>query len=154
MGKARCYNIAEKTFKRIRGQFTDLKMTIDYNYKNVDLSMDIPKQDGLDFDINLNLQNDDELHISTSFIWCQLFPADSQELVGAFTDAVQGLITGDYRILQFIKDGKVYKSFLQRPENNGWVTVYRHIHKLAFPWTRLEKNIIQNKKTSSYISVF
>jgi hypothetical protein len=154
MEQVKCFKIAEEAFRNIQRLFPNLTMTMDYNDKDVDLSMDIPKQDGIDFDINVNLQNEDELHISTDYIWCQFFSAESPELVETFTHAVQGLISGDYRILQFVKNGKVYKSFLQRPENNEWETIYRHIHKISFPWTRLEQNIIQNKKTSKYINVF
>jgi hypothetical protein len=154
MEQARCYNIAEESFKKIQENFPSLKMTIDYNNKNVDLSMDIPKQEGLDFDINLNLQNDDELHISTSYIWCQFFSADSPELVEIFTNAVCGLIKGDYRILQYIKNGKVYKSLLQQPVNDDWITIYSHLSKFSLPWTKLERNIIQNRKECNYISVY
>ncbi|MES2591437.1 MAG: hypothetical protein V4608_06100 [Bacteroidota bacterium] len=146
--------IAEDTFYKVKEKFPHLTMTLDYNDKNVDLRMDISKQDGLDFDVNLNLQNKDELHISTNFIWCQFFSADSSEVVQKFTDAVTGLIAGDYRVLQFVKINKVYKSFLQRPDKDNWVTVYKHIHKLSFPWTRLEQNVIQNNKASRILNVF
>lgn len=154
MGQATCYKIAEDSFKNIQDFFPNLSMTWDYNDKNVHLSMDILKQNGLDFDINVNLQNNDELHISTSYIWCQLFSAESPDVVETFLNAVKGLISGEYRIQQFIKDNKVYKSLLQRPENDQWVTVYRHHHKISFPWTSLEENIIQNKTKSRYVSVF
>ncbi len=146
MEKARCYKIAADSFKEIQGLFPDLIMNINYNDKNVVLSMNIPKQDGLDFDIYLNLQNEDELHISTSYIWCRLFPADSPELAETFISAVKGLITGNYRILQFIRKGKVYKSFLQQQRNNDWITIYKQINKFVFPWTRLVQIVIQNKK--------
>ena len=61
--KTRCFKIAEKKFKEIQNDFPDLTMIIDYDNENLDLSMDIPKQNGIDFEINLNLQNEDELHL-------------------------------------------------------------------------------------------
>ncbi len=153
MEHSKCFKIAEDSFKKIQEFFPDLKMVIDYNHKYLELSMDIPKQNGLDFEINLNLQNNDELHISTSYIWCQLFSAESQNIVDDFLNAVQGLISGEYRIQQLIKANKVYRSMLQRPEKNQWKTIYTHYQKIKFPWIKLEENIIQNKIKSTYISI-
>ena len=151
MTQSKCFKVAEQTFKEIQRQFPELTMTIDYNNKYLDLSMDILKQKGLDFNINLNLQNSDELHISTDYIWCQFFPADTESVVDIFFNSVRGLIKGEYRILQYVKNEKVYKAYLQRPYKDNWDVVYRHFHKIRLPWERLEKNIIQNKKPSRHI---
>jgi hypothetical protein len=120
----------------------------------VELSMDIPKQNGLDFEINLNLQNDDELHISTDYIWCQLFSAESDELVDMFYESVLGIIKGEYRILQFVKNDKVYKSFLQKPNGEEWETIYRGHERIRMPWIKVQENIIQNKKNSKLIRIY
>jgi hypothetical protein len=152
--QAKCFNIAEKTFKEIQNHFPELTMKMDYEHEHVDLSMDIPKQKGLDFEINLNLQNDDELHISTAYIWCQLFSAESQELVDMFYENVLGIINGEYRILQFVKNDKVYKSFLQKPNGEEWETIYRGYERFKMPWTKINENIIQNKKESKLIGIY
>jgi len=152
--QANCFDIAEKTFKEIQNHFPELNMTMDYEHQYVDLSMDIPKQNGLDFDINLNLQNDDELHISTDYISCQLFSAESQELVDFFYESVLGIIKGEYRILQFVKKDKVYKSFLQKPNEEKWETIYRGYERLRIPWTKVDENIIQNGKESDLIGIY
>jgi hypothetical protein len=82
--KSICFELAEKKFKEIQNHFPDLTMIIDYENENVDLSMNIPKQNGIDFEIELNLHNEDELHISTDYIWCQFFSAESEKVVNEF----------------------------------------------------------------------
>tara|TARA_R110001592_G_scaffold239559_3_gene499504 strand:+ start:593 stop:1063 length:471 start_codon:yes stop_codon:yes gene_type:complete len=152
--QAKCFDIAEKTFKKIQSYFPEMIMNMDYKHKHVELSMDIPKQNGLDFEINLNLQNDDELHISTDYIWCQLFSAESDELVDMFYESVLGIIKGEYRILQFVKNDKVYKSFLQKPNGEEWETIYRGHERIRMPWIKVQENIIQNKKNSKLIRIY
>jgi hypothetical protein len=148
MGQTNNIELATKTFEKIQNLFPKLTMTIDRNPEHVELSMDILKQQGLDFDIYLNLQNEDELHISTKDIWCEWFPL-THEVIEEYVDAVKGLITGEYRILKFSKAGTDYKSLLQKPINNEWKTVFRDITKFSFPWTRLERKIIQNNKAQT-----
>lgn len=152
--RARCFKIAEKKFKEIQNHFPDLTMIIYYDYENFDLSMDIPIQNGVDFEINLNLQNEDELHISTEYIWCQFFSADSEDLVEKFYESAIGLIKGDYRILQFVKNDTVYKTFLQKPKGEDWETIYTGYERIRMPWIKVTENIIQNKKKSKFISVY
>ena len=122
-------------------------MTVDSNPEHVELSMDILKQSGLDFDIYLNLQNHDELHISTKDIWCEWFPI-SNEVIEQYINAVKGLITGEYRIMKFTKSGAVYKSLLQRPTEDKPITVFHHTKRFNFPWTKLTTQIIQNTNNS------
>lgn len=43
-----------------------LSMNLDLRPAHMDLAMDIPAQPGLSFDVHLNLQNLDELHLSFS----------------------------------------------------------------------------------------
>ena len=152
--KARCFEIAEKKFKEIQGHFPELTMTMNYEDENVHLTMNIPKQNGIDFEININLQNEDELHLSTDYIWCQFFSADSEELVRKFYDSVVGLIDGEYRILQFVKNDKVYKVFLQKPNGDNWITIYKGYERIKMPWTIVKQNVIQNKKQSKLIGIY
>ena len=150
---AKCFEIAETKFKEIQNHFRELKMIINYEDENVDLSMDIPKQEGLDFEINLNLQNDDELHFATNHIWCQFFPADSKNVTEIFFESVIGLINGEYRILQFVNGDKVYKTLLQKPNGLNWETVYTGYEKWRMPWVRIEKNVIQNGAENKLIKI-
>lgn len=145
MGQINYIESASKTFEKIQNLFPDLTMTVDRDPEHVELSVDIPKQSGLDFDINLNLQNEDELHISTKDIWCSFFPM-TDEVIELYIKSVSGLITGEYRILKFLKNDVVYKSVLQRPTQDKWETVFTDINKFKFPWTKMETQIIQNTK--------
>ena len=141
-------------FKELKNGFLNLTMIMDQDNENLDLSMNIPKQIGIDFEINLNLQNEDELHISTDYIWCQFFSADSEDLVNKFYESVIGIINGEYRILQFVRNDKVYKTFLQKPNGNNWETVYSGYERMRMPWTKVKENIIQNKKESKLIGIY
>ncbi|WP_281336110.1 hypothetical protein [Flavobacterium eburneipallidum] len=152
--KSRCFKIAEEKFKEIQNHFPELKMIINYDDEHVDLSMDIPKQDGVDFEINLNLQNEDELHLATAYIWCQFFSADSEELVDKFYQSVIGLINGEYRILQFVNGDKVYKTLLQKLNGLDWETIYTGYERWRMPWTKVEKNVIQNRTESKLIRTY
>lgn len=138
--------IAETCFKKIRESLLQLEMEIDYEPDHVELSMDIFEQPGLDFDINLNLQNNDELHISTKHIDCALFPADSENVAKEFSNWVIGLVNGNYRIVKYSKNGKLFKANLQRPEGKNWKTVYTEFNSLKMPWISAKQEIIINTK--------
>ncbi|OAB25943.1 hypothetical protein SAMN05444395_10515 [Flavobacterium fryxellicola] len=153
MAKARCFDIALIKFKEIQNRFPHLIMTLDYDDEFVDLSMEIPKQSGIDFDICLNLQNEDELHIVTNYLWCQFFSAHSELLVEKFFESVVGLINGNYRILQYVRNDEVYKAFLQKPKDDNWETIYKGYQKIRMPWTTVKKNVIQNGKDSKLITI-
>ena len=148
------YKIAKETFERIQDNFPALTMNWIFDSPNVQLSLEIPAQSGLDFELNLNLQDDSELHISTNVIWCKLFSNDMKGLSEYFYDCVEGIINGEFRVVQNYHGKKMYNSLLQRPTENGdWKTIYRHINKLKFPWTKTEKNIIQNGKNSTLLKI-
>jgi hypothetical protein len=148
-----CIRLAEDLFKGIQNEFPKMRMILDFEAKYVELSLDIPKQEGLDFDINLNLQTD-ELHISTTFLWAQTFPITSQEVRDYFLEDVIGLIKGEYRVKQFLRNGEVCKSILQKPENSEWENRDTHYLKITFPWLNYEENIIQNLKSSKFIKLY
>jgi len=61
-------------FKQMQAEFPDLLMKSDPPDTSVELSVTIPKQPGLAFEINLKLQNDDELHLCAGAFWCSWFP--------------------------------------------------------------------------------
>ena len=59
-------------FEGLRAEFPLLRIDI----KPVDaylleITVDIPRQPGLDFDVHLNLQNDDELYVPRPVFWTQ-----------------------------------------------------------------------------------
>jgi hypothetical protein len=97
-------------------------MHLDEEPGRVDLAMDIPQQPGLAFEVDLNLQGD-ELHLSAGVFHLQWFPCSRYSVVRAYREAVQGLLSGVYRIREHYRGGKPFKAELQRPYLDGWETV-------------------------------
>ena len=128
-------------------------MQLDYEDANVDLAMIIPKQRGLDFDIILTLQDGNELHILTPHIWCKFFPAHLPHIAENFRNAATGLLSGEYRILQFIRNQNVCKAYLQKPEADDWITLYKHHSKFCLPWMKMEKRVVRNGSSGMKASV-
>jgi len=116
-------DIAKKVFREIQNEFPHLTMQIKENYNYVELNVDIPQQKGIKQLINLNLQNNDELHLSVSNFWYEWFPCTEPDRVDDYKKAVIGYINGSYRIIEYFKSNVVYKAELQQPENNSWSTV-------------------------------
>jgi len=136
---------AKEAFEEIQSSFPRLNMDMNYNQRYLDLAMDIPKQSGLDFDVSLNLQ-DDELHISASGFWGSYFPMKDPIVITAYLEAVKGILSGEYRILQSMKNGMVITSFLQRPNEGSWETIFTDRRKWKWPWIKYEQRIIKNKR--------
>ena len=73
------YQIALATFGSIRTAFPAFTMNLDLTPEHVDIAMDIPIQAGLLFDVSLNLQNRDELHLNASALWVEWFRTQRQK---------------------------------------------------------------------------
>jgi hypothetical protein len=114
---------ARELFDGLQEEFSQLHMVIDPNDPNVECSVLIPKQPGLDFDTHLNLQNGDELHLNAGDFWCSWFPCSDLEVVTRYREAVVGILSGRYRILEYRRWGRVVKADLQAPDAQGWKTV-------------------------------
>ena len=136
--------IATDTFERIQRQFPSLSMRI-HNDQPVELCMDIHKQTGLKFNIDLNLQNNDELHLVVAGnFWLEWFPCTKKKKVEEYIEAVSGVLSGKYRILEHYRDKKVVKAELQSPEKDGWKTIGTWATwSFPFPW-RKNYNVVQN----------
>jgi len=119
-----CLEIAKNTFEEIKSSFPNLRMEIINDDPNVDLVMNIKIQDGLDFDVHLNLQNNDELHLTTDVLWVEWFPCTFPEKVAEYIEAVSGVLSGEYRILEHYKGEKAIKAQLQKPVEQGWQTIH------------------------------
>jgi len=111
-----------RLFEAIRDAFPQLSMRLDHNPPNVDLSMEIPEQPGLSFEINLNLQGD-ELHLNAGAFWLEWFPCTRHDVVEAYREAVHGLLSGAYRIRESYRGGSPIKAQLQKPNAGSWQTV-------------------------------
>jgi hypothetical protein len=110
---------------------------------HVDLNMDIPPQPGLAFFVNLNLQGD-ELHLSAGNLWLKWFPCTRSAIVDQYRDAVTGLLSGRYRILEYYIGPWAVKTQLQRQEAKEWQTIGTWTTLgAAVPWPKVRR-VLQN----------
>src|SRR5215469_3618380 len=139
------FDIALSTFEKIRAAFPALTMNLDLHPPNVDLEMDIPAQAELLFSVNLNLQGD-ELHLAASSFWVEWFPCTKSDKVDRYFEAVFGLLSGKFRILEHWRGSRPVKAQLQRPIHNGWesVATWGDISAIV-PWPKKTYRIVQNK---------
>ena len=114
------FDIALSTFEEIRAAFPTLSMNLDLHPAHVDVAMDIPAQPGLFFDVHLDLQNLDELHLSVSAFWYEWFPCTNPKKVATYVEAVSGLLSGEFRVLEHWRGRRPVKAQLQRPALGGW----------------------------------
>lgn len=136
--------IAKDAFAAIQGMYPNLKMDIDEGHTQLDLAMNIPAQPGLAFNIHLNLQNEDELHLSAGAFWNSWFPCTDSEIVEKYIDAVTGLISGEYRIREHLKRGQAFRAELQTLQNGQWQTI-SNWGTWSLPWLRKSFRIMQNE---------
>jgi hypothetical protein len=132
---------------RIRAVFPKLRVDVRKDHPHVHAIADLPVQPGLEFEISFNLQNRDELHLNAGrHFWVEWFPCGQQEVFHQFSDAVIGLISGEYRIVESYLFGRAVKAQLERPsESGGWegITTWSNLGSLI-PWAR-QRNVVQNK---------
>ncbi|HKF50973.1 MAG TPA: hypothetical protein VKB26_01565 [Candidatus Acidoferrales bacterium] len=140
-------NIALSTFEKIRAEFPRLTMTLDLLPKNVEIAMHIPVQTGLSFDVYLNLQNRDELHVVVSKFWMDWFPCTNQKKVDRYLEAVSGLLSGEFRIVEHWRGRRIVLAQLQRPNGDAWEAIARSLNPtILFPWPPKTLKVIQNTR--------
>lgn len=110
-------------FDRIREAFPTITMNLDHESEGFELFLDIPAQEGLRFAISLNLQNEDELHLNAGALWVSWFPCDDESVAQKYYLAVTGLLSGRYRIVEYMRGKKCIKAKLQEPVSDGWHTL-------------------------------
>jgi hypothetical protein len=132
-------------FRGVQGAFPHLRMDLRLQHPDVDLSMDIPPQPGVAFLVNLALQGD-ELHIRAGSFRLEWFPCTSPAIVDQYRDAVTGLLSGQYRILEHCIGEWAVHAQLQRPQAEGWQTIGAWANLgAAVPWPR-RRRVLQNVK--------
>jgi hypothetical protein len=129
----------------IRKEFPNLHTELALEHPHVEVMLTIPAQTGLKFEVSINLQNCDELHLNAGSFWCEWFPCRKQEVCDQFIDALRGLLSGSYRIIEHFRRGKAVKAELQRPENGNWqnVAVWSKV-SFSLPWGK-STQILQNR---------
>lgn len=135
--------ITKTTFETIQHKFPQLNMNLQ-QHSPTEISLDIPQQDNLKFEINLNLQNEDELHLYVGNFWYQWHPCTNTDRLKQFTDAVIGILLGKYRIHEHYYGKRLFKAELQMPWHADWrtIAVYRTF-RIPFPFKKTYR-FIQN----------
>jgi len=143
------YQIALVTFERIQAAFPAFTMNLDLAPGHVDVAMDIPAQPGLLFKVSLNLQNLDELHLIASALCVEWFPCTEPDRVERYFEAISGLLSGRFRILEHWCGRRSVKAELQAPAGTAWKMVASRSHLLSVPWPRKRFQVVQNLPPAS-----
>ena len=107
--------------------------------------MEIPAQPGMAFPVDLNLQNLDELHLVASALWVEWFPCTDPKKVEKYFEAVSGVLSGQFRILEHWRGKRAVRAELQRPDAGGWETIANWLDvSVLIPWPRKTFKIVQN----------
>jgi hypothetical protein len=133
-------------FEGIRAEFPTLQTQLQPEHAHVDLNMDIRKQPGLAFDVNLNLQGD-ELHLSAGSFWLEWFPCTDPAVTAQYRDAVTGLLSGRYRILEYFAWNRSVRAELQSPAGNSWQTIGTSSNLWRLVPSRRTTRVLQNTST-------
>ena len=135
----------DETVDIVRLRFPTLHLAIDHDDPHVDARLEIPRQPGLDFDVSINLQNLDELHINAGALWVEWFPCGDQQVFNQFIEATTGLLSGSHRIVEYHGAGAPAKAELQRPTGSGRqkIAVWSNLRTLL-PFRRMP-HVLQNK---------
>jgi len=144
---------ALQLFEGLRAEFPGLRIEIDPNDPNVEISVEIPQQPGLDFRVHLDFQNTDELHLCAGDVFlCSWFPSSDPEVLNRYRDAVLGVVSGQYRIVEYWRWGRGVGADLQAPGPAGWRRVARSrlglLAALPLRWGTAER-VIQNRAPSN-----
>jgi hypothetical protein len=128
----------------IKKQFPNLRFEMELEHRHVDALLTIPPQAGLKFEVMIDLQNCDELYLYAGSFHCPWFPCGKEEVFNRFSDALRGLLSGTYRIVEYSRGNNTVKAELQRPVADKWERVkwWTKLH-IPIPW-RTSTRILQN----------
>ena len=121
----------------LRAAFPRLDIKVQQDHPEVDLSINIPRQDGLSFDISLNLQ-EDELHLNVGGFWRSYHPCDQPNVLQWFRETLAGLLSGSHRIVNHYRGRRLVGGDLQRLEGEEWKTLTEGHRQLWLGRTRTE----------------
>ncbi len=109
-------------------------LELEWNEKApVELAAWVRRQPGLDWNLWLNLQNNDEIGIQHQFFYVEWFPADEPEPEQRFVETVDGLLSGAVRLRCSFRRGKSlpYLVDFQRETAGKWATFYSYARGLS-----------------------
>ena len=135
--------IAKQAFARILAALPHLIAERQPN-EQIELQVELPVQPGLKHHVWLALQNNDELHFRVGHFWLEWFPCTDAAKVESYVAAVQGFLSGRYRVLESERNGRCFKSELQAPVLHGWETIGTWSRVRLPSFSRISFNVIQN----------
>lgn len=130
----------------VRREFPLLRIEVETDHSELHAMAEIPAQDGLGFGVQINLQNNDELHLCVSHFWVEWFPCGDQEVFDRFLEALRGLLSGSFRIRESFVGNLAVKAELQRPKRGlSWETIATWGNLgVLIPWKRT-RAYVQNR---------
>lgn len=142
-----CIEIAEQLFHEIAAAFPLLHSSIQVEpHPQVALSLDFDVQPGLAFPVSATLQNVDELHLHAgAILWYEWFPCYYPDRAAAFRQAITGVLSGEYRVVEFYRKSRPIKAELQRIDSGIWkrvvYTTNLRLPSFRNPETRILRNV-------------
>lgn len=119
----------QSVLSSLKAEFPWLVVQEVAGHPHVESVVELPVQAGLSFPIQLNLQNHDELHLVASSLWVEWFPCTDSHKLQAFTNAVVGLVGGQFEIAESLVFGKPVAAVLRPRHGRGealatWSTLW------------------------------
>lgn len=141
-----CVEVARQTLEEIAASSEPLRSTLLVQPDpQLALSLAFEVQPGLGFPVSANLQNVDELHLNVGEVfWCEWFPCSDPVVRLEFRQAMQGVLSGEYRVVEFYRKDRAIKAELERPQNGTWTRVARYSTLRLPSFVRPKTRILQN----------
>lgn len=149
--REKCFEIARKTLLDAADASEPLRSSFHVQpIPELDLSLDFDVQPGLGFPVSANLQNADELQLAVGEVFCcNWFPCNDPRVASEFREAILGILSGEYRVVEFCRNDKPIRAELQRPTGGTWTKVATY-SKLRLPsLIRMKTRILRNESGRS-----
>lgn len=114
--------VASAAISAIACRFPSLQM-IEEPEAPVEMSIRLPVQLGLNHEVRLAFQNNDELHFSVGHFWLEWGPCSQPSCANDYIAAVTGFLSGEYRVVEHYLGKHCVKAELQSPSTSGWKTI-------------------------------
>ena len=121
----------------VRAAHPLVEIDVQHEHPEVDLSIEIPRQPGRPFEINLNLQGD-ELHLAVGGFWRSYHPCDRPDVLEWFRETIVGLVAGSHRIMNHYRGRRLVGGDLERFDAGQWKKVAEGYRQLWLGRNRTE----------------
>ena len=145
-----CEDLTRRLFEQIRAEFHYLSASVDVRPVSPSiLSLTFNSQSRLPFQVVATLQSDElGLGIGDGF-WCEWFPCTDNEVAGRFAQALRGVLSGEFQLVEYWRGERIIKAQLQQQYGTGWKTIASW-SKARFPsWARATTRTSRNSPVPS-----